>query len=58
MAIGEGAAPVAVDGPGLRGHAKKLKLGTVKGAYERLSVKPNFSGSVLEMPVSWDDHQE
>jgi hypothetical protein len=26
----------------LRGHAKKLKLGTMKRAYERLSVKPSY----------------
>ena len=42
-AIGEGAASVAVDSPG-RGHAKELRLGTMKGAYERLLVKPRCSG--------------
>jgi hypothetical protein len=39
-AIGEGAASVA--GPGLKGHAKELKLGTMKGTYER--VKPSCRG--------------
>jgi hypothetical protein len=43
-----------------RGHAKDLRLGTVKRAYERLLVKPSWSiiPSVLEMSVPWDDHQE
>jgi hypothetical protein len=27
----------------LRGHRKKLRLGTIKGAYERLLVRPSFS---------------
>jgi hypothetical protein len=26
-----------------RGHAKKLRLGTMKGVYERLLVKPSCS---------------
>ena len=42
-AIGEDAASVAVDSPGLKGHAKKLKLGIMKGAYETLLVKPTCS---------------
>ena len=36
----------------------KLRLGIMKGAYERLLVKPNCSGRLilLEMPaVPWDD---
>jgi hypothetical protein len=27
-----------------RGHAKDLRLGTMKRAYERLLVKPSYSG--------------
>ena len=42
-AIGEGAASVAIGGLG-RGHAKDLRLGTIKRAYERLLVKPSYSG--------------
>jgi hypothetical protein len=36
-----------------RGHAKELRLGTMKRAYERLLVKPSFSRrqQCLEMPV-------
>ena len=34
-AIGESAASVAVDGPGLKGSCKEVELGTVKGAYKR-----------------------
>jgi hypothetical protein len=29
---------------GLRGHAKELRCGTMKRAYERLLVKPSCSG--------------
>jgi hypothetical protein len=39
MAIGEGTALAAVDGP------KKLRVGTMKKAYERLMVKLSCSGS-------------
>jgi hypothetical protein len=28
----------------LRGHAKELRLGTMKRAYERLLLKPCYSG--------------
>jgi hypothetical protein len=31
--MGEGAASVAVEGPGLRGQAKESRLGTLKRAY-------------------------
>jgi hypothetical protein len=27
-----------------RGHAKEVRLGTMKRAYERLLVKPSYSG--------------
>jgi hypothetical protein len=27
-----------------RGHAKELRLGTMKRAYERLVLKPSYSG--------------
>jgi hypothetical protein len=27
-----------------RGHAKELRFGTMKRAYERLLVKPSYSG--------------
>jgi hypothetical protein len=37
QAIGEGAALVAIEGPG--DHAKNLKLGTMKRVYERLFEK-------------------
>ena len=40
-AIGEGAASLAVDVPGLI----RLRFGTMKRAYERLSVKPSWSGT-------------
>jgi hypothetical protein len=35
------------------GHAKELRLATMKRAYERLLVKPSYSGreQCLEMPV-------
>jgi hypothetical protein len=41
-AIGEGAALVAVEGPGLKGHAKELRLGIMNKTYER--VKPSCRG--------------
>jgi hypothetical protein len=41
-AIGEGAALVAGDSTGLK--EKKLRLGTMKRAYERLLVMPSCSG--------------
>jgi len=44
MAIGEGTASVAVDGPELKGYAKDLRFGTMKRAYERLLAKPSCSG--------------
>jgi hypothetical protein len=43
-AIGEGTASVVVDGPGLKGPCKKLRLATMKGAYERLLVRLSCSG--------------
>jgi hypothetical protein len=42
-AIGEGAASAAIDGPRLKGHAKELRLGTMKRGYERLLLKPSYS---------------
>jgi hypothetical protein len=42
-AVGEGLASVVIDGPGLKGHAKELRLGTMKGAYKRLLLKPSYS---------------
>ena len=57
-----GAASVTVEGPELRGHAKKLWLGTMKRAYERLlvTVQPGYSRdpSISEMPASWDAHHD
>ena len=41
--IGEGAASIAVDGPGLMGPAKNLRLGNMKRAYERLLMKSSCS---------------
>ena len=43
--IGEGAASVAVEGPGLKWSCKKLRLGTIRRAYERLlvNVQPSCS---------------
>ena len=40
-----------------RDYAKKLRLGTMKGAYGRLLVKPNCVGRpmIWEMPVPRDD---
>ena len=40
-----------------RDHAKKLRLGTMQRAYEKLLVKSGGS-HILEMPVLWDDQQE
>ncbi|XP_055485144.1 transmembrane protease serine 11A [Psammomys obesus] len=37
--IGEGAPSVAGQDPGLKGHAEKLRLGSMKRAFERLLVK-------------------
>jgi hypothetical protein len=34
---------VVVDSLGLKSHAKELRLGTMKRAYERLLVKPSYS---------------
>ena len=42
--IGEGAASVAIDGPGLKGSCKGFELSTMKRAYERLLLKPSYSG--------------
>jgi hypothetical protein len=46
---------------GWRGRVEKLSLGTMKRAYKRLLLKtqPSYSRrpNILEMPVSWDDHQ-
>jgi hypothetical protein len=42
-AIGEGAASVAIDGPGQKGSCKDMMLGTMKRAYGRLLVKPSCS---------------
>lgn len=59
-ATGEGAASVAVEGPGL--HAEKLRLGTMNRAFKRFLVKVQLSQQETPvswrcMPVLWDDHQ-
>jgi hypothetical protein len=45
-----------------RGHAKKLRLGSSKEAYNRLLVKLESvaarNHSSLGMPVQWDDNQD
>ena len=43
-ATGECAASVLVDGPGRKGLAKELRLGTMKRDYERLLEKPSCTG--------------
>jgi hypothetical protein len=43
-AIGEGAASVAIDVSGLKGSCKGFELSTMKRAYERLLLKPSYSG--------------
>ena len=57
---GEGAASVAVKGPGLEGHTEILRIGITRRAQEKLLVKVQPSCRrepvVLEMPVSWNDH--
>jgi hypothetical protein len=42
--IGEGAVSVAIDGPGLKGSCKGVEAWHHERAYERLLVKPSYSG--------------
>lgn len=39
QAIGKGASSVAIECSTLKGHAEKVRLDTIKKAYERLRVK-------------------